>query len=78
MIVRLLDERIEFLSRNNLLGRPRPELAPNVRCWNVHRFILYYRPIDDGVILLRVLHSAMDISAKHFQGTDENAAEAPE
>ena len=68
MIIRLFDEKLEFLAGNNLMGRPRPELAPHLRSWNVHRFVLFYRPIEDGIILIRVLHSSMDITPKYFTG----------
>jgi len=68
MIVRLLDETLDVLAANNHMGRPRPELAPHLRSWNVHRFILFYRPIADGIMLIRVLHASMDITAKYFAG----------
>ena len=66
LISRLFDERLQMLASNNLMGRPRPELAPNLRSWNVHRFVLFYRPIDDGVMLIRVLHASMDITPRFF------------
>lgn len=67
MLIRLFDQKLELLARNSAMGRPRPDLAPNLRCWLVHRFVLFYRPIEDGIILIRVLHSSMDISGKHFR-----------
>lgn len=67
MLIHLFDEKLELLASNNTVGRPRPELAPNLRSWLVHRFILFYRPVEDGIILMRVLHSSMDISARHFR-----------
>ncbi len=67
MILRLFDEKLAVLARNKHMGRPRPELAPNLRCWLVHRFVLFYRPIEDGIVLVRVLHSSMDISGRHFR-----------
>ena len=57
-----------MLAANNHMGRPRPEFARNLRRWNVHRFILFYRPIADGMILIRVSHASMDITAKYFAG----------
>jgi toxin ParE1/3/4 len=66
MIIRLFEEKLADLAVNNLIGRPRPELAPGLRSWNVHRFVLFYRPIDDGVILIRVLHTSMDITTRFF------------
>ena len=66
MIIRLFDEKLTSLAANNLMGRPRPELGPDIRSWNVHRFVLFYRPIQDGVILIRVLHASMDITSRFF------------
>ena len=66
LIVRLFDEKLELLATNNLMGRPRPEPAPGLRSWNVHRFVLFYRPLKDGIVLIRVLHSSMDIAPRHF------------
>lgn len=66
MIIRLFEEKLANLAVNNLIGRPRPELAPDLRSWNVHRFVLFYRPMEDGVILIRVLHASMDITARLF------------
>jgi toxin ParE1/3/4 len=66
MILRLFDEKLTVLAANNLMGRPRPELAPNLRSWNVHRFVLFYLPIADGIILVRVLHGSMDITPQYF------------
>ena len=65
-VLRLFDEKLFMLAHNNHLGRPRPELASDLRCWNVHRFVLFYLPIDDGIILIRVLHSSMDIGPRYF------------
>ena len=67
MIIRLFDEKLNMLAANNQVGRPRPELAPNLRSWNVHRFVLFYRPMEDGIILIRVLHASMDITNRFFR-----------
>jgi toxin ParE1/3/4 len=43
----------------------RPELA-RLRAWQVQGFenyIIFYRPIDRGIEVLRVLHAAQDIAA---------------
>ena len=61
------DARLEMLARNNLIGRPRPELAANLRSFPEGNYVIFYRPIDDGIELIRVLHSARDISPAYFQ-----------
>lgn len=68
MIVNALDEKLRFLAFNPNLGLARPELAPGVRSWLVHSFVIFYRPSDDGIVLLRVLHAAMDIRPHDLGG----------
>ncbi len=50
------------------LGRPRPELAPDCRSYPLGKYGFYYRPTDEGILLLRVLHSARDIRRLRFRG----------
>jgi toxin ParE1/3/4 len=66
LIIRLFEEKLQVLAAHNLMGRPRPELAPNLRSWNIHRFVMFYRPTEDGIILIRVLHASMDITPHYF------------
>lgn len=55
-----------LLAANPTVGRLRPELMEGLRSWNLHRFVIFYFPAEDGIEIVRVLHSAMDIKAKHF------------
>lgn len=60
----LLD-RIELaltmLRDNPLAGRARPELGRDIRSFAVANYVLFYRPMPDGVDLARVLHGRQDI-----------------
>jgi toxin ParE1/3/4 len=58
-----LHERFVLLAGQPLLGRARPELAPNLRSLSVGNYVIFYRPIDDGIEVARVLHGARDIDA---------------
>jgi len=65
----LLDEVeaiVELISAFPELGRPRGELRPAVRSFRVRRFrhIIFYRHTRDGIVLLRILHSARNMSAE--------------
>jgi toxin ParE1/3/4 len=53
----------KMLARNPKAGRERPELAPRMRSFPVGRYVLFYRPIDDGVEIVRVLHGSRDIDS---------------
>lgn len=60
-VVDSIDEKIQFLSRNPLAAEARPDLAPGLRSSTVGNYVVFDRPIDDGVEVVRVLHGARDI-----------------
>ncbi|CAN5810800.1 type II toxin-antitoxin system RelE/ParE family toxin [soil metagenome] len=58
--------KLQYLAQYNLLGRPRPELADHCRSAPVGRYGIYYRPIEDGIELLRLIHASRDIKRIRF------------
>ncbi len=42
-------------------GRLREELAPTIRSMPVGNYVIFYRPEEDGVVVIRVLHGARDL-----------------
>jgi toxin ParE1/3/4 len=46
------------------MGRPRPELAPDLRSFPFRRYVIYYVPLPDGVDVVRVLHSTRDVDGE--------------
>jgi len=48
------------------MGRRREELAPGLRSFPVGAYIIFYRSIEDGVQIVRVLHGALDIGSILF------------
>ena len=55
-----IERRFEFLARNPGLGTAREEVRPGVRSFPEGSHIIYYRPLDGGVRILRVRHKRMD------------------
>ena len=45
------------------MGERRPDLGRKVRHFPVGDYVVFYRPIEGGVELLRVLHGSRDIPA---------------
>ena len=43
------------------LGRLREELSPRLRSFPVGRYVIFYRPMENGVEIARVLHGARDL-----------------
>lgn len=60
---RTLREKCEFLANNPELGQSRPELAISCRSFSVNRWVIYYRPVGEGVEILRVMDGARDINS---------------
>lgn len=58
----LLDElykRFALLSKNPEIGERQPSLADGrYRRFTYRNYVVYYRPLEDGIVLVRVLHGA--------------------
>lgn len=59
--IRALISRFPALAAMPEMGRLREELSPNVRSFPFGRYIIFYRPMDKGVEIIRVLHGARDL-----------------
>jgi toxin ParE1/3/4 len=58
-----LDEKFKLLATQPLIGRARDQLAADLRSFPFGRYVIFYTPIDDGIDVVRVLHSARDVDA---------------
>ena len=45
------------------MGRARHELAVDLRSFPFGRYVIFYVPIEGGIDVVRVLHSARDVDA---------------
>jgi toxin ParE1/3/4 len=52
--------RFPKLAAMPLIGRQREELLPRLRSFPVSRYVIFYRPIENGIEIVRVLHGARD------------------
>ncbi len=59
-------DKIRLLAEHPLLGSIRDDLAPNLRCLAVGKYVIFYRPMPDVIEILRVLHSARNIGRSYF------------
>ena len=53
-----IDEAFATLLRNPELGERMDRFRVGLRAWSVATYVIYYRPIDAGIEVYRVLHSA--------------------
>jgi toxin ParE1/3/4 len=56
-----IDDRLRLLAVRPHMGRGRPELGEGVHSRAVGRYVVFYRPLSDGIEVARVLHGARDI-----------------
>jgi len=59
----LIDDHFRALARRPLMGRSRPELAPDLRSFPVGQYVIFYMPLPKGVEIVRVLHGARDVES---------------
>ena len=55
-------ERFEALAEQPLMGRSRSELLSDLRSFPAGNYAIFYRPTENGVEILRVIHQARDIT----------------
>ena len=59
--VERMEEACWWLARNPLVGTARDDLLPLLRCYSVGNYVIFYRPTDKGVDVVRVVHGARDV-----------------
>lgn len=57
---------LDMLSDRPEAGRARPELADSLRSFPVGNYVVFYRPIPEGIELIRVRSGYLDIGAEDF------------
>lgn len=61
--VDLLEEKFQTISQSPEMGRRREELAPMLRSFPAGNYVIFYRPAEEGIQVIRVLHGARDVEA---------------
>lgn len=56
-----LDEKLELIATQPLIGRARDELEEGLRSFPFGRYVIFYALVEGGVDVVRVLHGARDI-----------------
>ncbi|MBD2679667.1 MULTISPECIES: type II toxin-antitoxin system RelE/ParE family toxin [Nostoc] len=64
-----LRESFPKLAKFPQMGKQRSELAPLLRSFPVKNYLIFYRPIDEGIEIVRILHGSQDVETL-FQDED--------
>lgn len=66
-----IDSQLKMLASNPGMGRKRGSLVPNLRSFPVGNYLIFYRPINQGIEVIRVLHGARDFQSLFEDSEDD-------
>jgi toxin ParE1/3/4 len=49
-----------MLAENSAIGTARPDVLPDSRSWSFGNYVIFFRPVSDGIDVVRVVHGARD------------------
>ena len=55
------EEKTNLLAQFPLMGRDRGDLAPRLRSSLVKPYLILYRPLEDGIEIIRIVHGTRDV-----------------
>jgi toxin ParE1/3/4 len=55
------DQSCELHAQHPQIGARSEEYAPNLRHFTVWNYAIFYRPTEDGIELIRIIHGARDL-----------------
>ena len=61
-LVHALLQKCGLLARNSRLGRTRDDLMVSLRSFPHKNYVIFYFPMESGIEIYRILHSARDIA----------------
>ncbi len=62
-LVAAIEEKFNTLSQFPLMGRAGPEFSANLRSFPIRNYLIFYRPIKNGVDIIRIISGARDIDS---------------
>jgi len=66
-----ITQKFELLANFPSIGRRRDELAPTLRSFPIDDYLIFYRPIEGGIEVVRVVSGYRDLEAL-FDKQDED------
>lgn len=68
-MITAFERQVSILATMPGSGRKEPNLAAELRSFPVSNYLIFYRPMADGIAVVRVLHGARDITPEYFDET---------
>jgi len=63
-LMREIDQKLRLYAENPRMGTTRSELEDGIRSFPVGNYLVFYRIVDDGIEVARVLHAARDLKSQ--------------
>ena len=60
-VVDTFTEKFALIATQSDIGKSHPELGEGLRAFRASRYMIFYRKIEDGIEVVRVIHGARDI-----------------
>lgn len=63
IFIETIEQKLKILAERPSMGRMRDILGDGLHSFPVGRYVIFYRPLQDGIDVIRVLHGARDLEA---------------
>ncbi|NJM59811.1 MAG: type II toxin-antitoxin system RelE/ParE family toxin [Oscillatoriales cyanobacterium RU_3_3] len=63
-----VEAKLQTLARNPGLGRKREELLVGLQSFPIDNYLVFYREIENGIDVIRILHGSRDIEGIFSRG----------
>jgi toxin ParE1/3/4 len=68
-LVQLIAQKAQWYADRPNIGILRDDLAPDLRCFIIWNYLIFYRSVPNGIELLRVIHGSRHITPSQFKPT---------
>jgi toxin ParE1/3/4 len=66
-LIHSIEQKLRTLASSPLMSRSAASLGRDLRVAPVGDYLIFYKAIDDGVVLIRVLHGARNLMPEYFE-----------
>ena len=66
-LVDRLTEMLDLLATQPMMGRAADHLLPGLRSIPVRDYLIFYRPDEEGIMVVRIIHGARQITPELFE-----------
>jgi toxin ParE1/3/4 len=62
-LIRTIERKLRLLAGQPQMGRAREELRAGLHSFPVKPYVIFYQPLPDGILVVRVVHGRRDLDA---------------